>query len=64
MMEKFSPRKFKLKVKFPKNVIRIREALDKNDVISIINNCSEIKFKIYVILLASTWMRVLEELEV
>jgi hypothetical protein len=30
-----SPRKFKLKVKFPKNVTRIREALDKNDIINI-----------------------------
>jgi hypothetical protein len=35
-----SPRKFKLKVKFPKNIRRIREALDKNDITNILNSCS------------------------
>ena len=59
-----SPRKFKLKVKFPKNVSRIREALDKNDIINILNSCSEIKLKTYVMLLASTGMRAVEALSI
>src|SRR5688500_15445112 len=46
-----SPRKFKLKVRFPKNIRRIREALDKNDITNILNSCSEIKLKTYVMLL-------------
>jgi integrase len=57
-----SPRKFKLKVKFPKNIRRIREALDKNDITNILNSCSEIKLKTYVMLLASTGMRATEAL--
>jgi site-specific recombinase XerD len=55
-----SPRKFKLKVKFPKNIRRIREALDKNDIANILNSCSDIKLKTYVMLLASTGMRAIE----
>ena len=59
-----SPRKFKLKVKFPKNIRRIREALDKNDVTNILNSCSDIKLKTYVMLLASTGMRATEALSI
>ena len=59
-----SPRKFKLKVKFPKNIRRIREALDKNDIINILNCCSDIKLKTYVMLLASTGMRPVEALSI
>ena len=59
-----SPRKFKLKVKFPKNIRRIREALDKNDIINILNSCSDIKLKTYVMLLASTGMRAVEALSI
>ncbi|MGH9980016.1 MAG: tyrosine-type recombinase/integrase [Nitrososphaeraceae archaeon] len=59
-----SPRKFKLKVKFPKNISRIREALDKNDITNILNSCSHIKLKTYVMLLASTGMRATEALSI
>ena len=59
-----SPRKFKLKVKFPKNIRRIREALDKNDITNILNSCSDIKLKTYVMLLASTGMRATEALSI
>jgi site-specific recombinase XerD len=58
-----SPRKFKLKVKFPKNIRRIREALDKNDITNILYSCSEIKLKTYV-MLASTGMRATEALSI
>ncbi len=59
-----SPRKFKLKVKFPKNISRIKEALDKNDIINILNSCSNIKLKTYVMLLGSTGMRAVEALSI
>ena len=59
-----SPRKFKLKVKFPKNIRRIREVLDKYDVTNILNSCSDIKLKTYVMLLASTGMRATEALSI
>ena len=59
-----SPRKFKLKVKFPKNIRRIKEALDKNDITNILNSCSDIKLKTYVMLLASTGMRAVEGLSI
>ena len=59
-----SPRKFKLKVKFPKNIRRITEALDKNDITNILNSCSDIKLKTYVMLLASTGMRAVEALSI
>ena len=59
-----SPRKFKLKVKFPKNIRRNKEALDKNDITNILNSCSDIKLKTYVMLLASTGMRAVEALSI
>jgi integrase len=59
-----SPRKFKLKIKFPKNIRRIREALDKNDITNILNSCSDIKLKTYVMLLASTGLRAVEALSI
>ena len=34
-----SPRKFKLKVRFPKDIKRDKEAIDKNDIINILNGC-------------------------
>ena len=40
-----SPRKFKIKVRFPKIVMRNKEALDKNDIVRILNGCSDIKLK-------------------
>jgi integrase len=57
-----SPRKFKLKVKLPKVVRKTKEALSKEDVIDILNTCSDIRLKTYLMLLASTGMRPVEAL--
>ena len=57
-----SPRKFKLKVKVPKVVRQSKEALSKEDVADILNACSDIKLKTYVMLLAATGMRATEAL--
>jgi integrase len=59
-----SPRKFKLKVKLPKVVRKSKEALDKQDIINIINSCSDIRLKTYVMLLAATGMRAVEALSI
>jgi integrase len=59
-----SPRKFKIKVKLPKIIRRSKEALSKEDVIDILNACSNIKLKTYVMLLAATGMRATEALSV
>jgi integrase len=59
-----SPRKFKLKVKVPKVIRRNKEALDKQDIINILNSCSDIRLKIYVMLLAATGMRAVEALSI
>ena len=42
-----SPRKFRLKVKLPKVVRRNKEALSKEDVVDILNTCSDIRLKTY-----------------
>ena len=57
-----SPRKFELKVKLPKVVKKERKALSKNDIIEILNSCSDIRLKTYVMLLAGTGMRAVEAL--
>jgi integrase len=59
-----SPRKFKLKVKLPKVIRRKKEALSKEDIINILNNCSDIRSKTYVMLLAATGMRAVEALSI
>jgi integrase len=59
-----SPRKFKLKVKLPRLVRRSKEALSKEDIIDILNTCSDIKLKTYVMLLAATGMRATEALSI
>jgi integrase len=59
-----SPRKFKLKVKLPRVVRRNKEALSKEDIVDILNTCSDIRLKTYVMLLASTGMRAVEALSV
>lgn len=56
--------KFKLKVRFPKDIKRDKEAIDKNDIINILNGCSDIKLKTYVMLLASTGLRAIEALSI
>lgn len=59
-----SPRKFKLKVKLPKTVRKDKEALSKEDIIDILNVCSDIRLKTYVMLLAATGMRATEALSI
>jgi integrase len=51
------PRKFKLKVKLPKVVMKKKEALSKEDVIDILNICDNIRLRTYVMVLAATGMR-------
>jgi integrase len=57
-----SPRKFELKVKLPKSIRKNKEALSKEDITDILNACSDIRLKTYVMLLASTGMRAQEAL--
>lgn len=59
-----SPRKFKLKVKLPRTVRKNKEALSKEDISDILNACSDIRLKTYVMLLAATGMRATEVLSV
>jgi integrase len=59
-----SPRKFKLKVKLPKVVRKNKEALSKEDIANILNTCSDIRLKTYVMFLAATGMRAVEALSV
>ena len=53
-----SPKKFKLKIKLPRIVVKKKEALSKEDVIDILNTCDNIRLRTYVMLLAATGMRV------
>jgi integrase len=57
-----SPRKFKLKVRLPKPVIRHKEAIGKEEIRQILLKCSNIKLKTYLMLLAATGMRATEAL--
>ncbi|MBV9179191.1 MAG: tyrosine-type recombinase/integrase, partial [Nitrososphaeraceae archaeon] len=59
-----SPRKFKLKVKIPKSVRKSKEALSKEDIIDILNTCSDIRLKTYVMLVAATGLRAVEALSI
>jgi integrase len=59
-----TPRKFKLKVRFPKPIFRHKEAIDKEDIIKILNGCSNLRLKTYVMLLASTGLRATESLSI
>jgi integrase len=59
-----SPRKFNLKVQMPKAVRKSKEALSKEDVIDILDGCSEIRLKTYVMLLAGTGLRAVEALSI
>ena len=57
-----SPRKFKVKVKLPKEVRRDKEAISKQDITEIINACSNIRFKTYCMFLAATGCRAVESI--
>jgi integrase len=59
-----SPRKVKLKVKLPKAVKKDKEALSKEDIAEILNACSSIRLKTYVLLLAATGMRAAEAISI
>ena len=59
-----SPKKFKLKVRFPKTIFRHKEAIDKEDIIKILNGCSDLRLKTYVLLLSSTGLRATEALSI
>jgi integrase len=59
-----SPRKFKIKVKLPRIIRRSKEALSKEDIVDILNACSDIRVKTYVMLLAATGMRATEALSI
>ena len=59
-----SPRKFMLKVKLPRVVRKDIQALTKEDITNILNACSHIRLKTYVMLLASTGMRASEALSI
>jgi integrase len=57
-----SPRRYKMKVKLPKVIRKRKEALTKEDILNILNNCSDLRLKTYVMLLAATGMRAVEAL--
>ena len=59
-----SPRKFKLKVRLPKVIRKNKEALSKEDVVDILNACSDIRLKTYVMFLAAGGFRAVEALSV
>ena len=57
-----SPRVYKHKVRRPKVIKRVKEALEKKTIVEILNACSDIRLRTYVMLLASTGMRPSEAL--
>jgi integrase len=59
-----SATKFRLRIKLPKPIRRIKEALDKNDIRDIVNLCPDIRLKTYVLLLAGTGLRATEALSI
>jgi integrase len=59
-----SPRKFKLKVRLPKVVRKNKEALSKEDIVDILNACSDVRLKTYVMFLAAGGFRAVEALSI
>ncbi|MGH9976164.1 MAG: tyrosine-type recombinase/integrase [Nitrososphaeraceae archaeon] len=59
-----SPRKFKLKVRLPKIIRKNKEALSKEDIVDILNACSDIRLTTYVMFLAAGGFRAVEALSV
>ena len=59
-----NPRRFKSKVKLPRIVRKLKEALSKEDIIEILNVCDNIRLRTYVILLAASGMRATEALSI
>jgi integrase len=59
-----SPKKFRLKVRLPKSIRKEKEPLSKEDIVFILNACSTIRLKTYVMLLAATGMRASEAISI
>jgi integrase len=59
-----SLKKFKMKVRLPKAVRKSKDALTKDVIVEILNACSDIRLKTYVLLLAATGMRPTEALSI
>jgi integrase len=59
-----SPKKFSLKVRLPKSVRKEKEPLSKEDIVTILNVCSNIRLKTYIMLLAATGMRATEAVSI
>jgi integrase len=59
-----SPGKFKLKLKLPKVIRKSKETLSKEYIIDILNACSDIRLKTYVMLLTGSGMRATEALSI
>lgn len=53
-----------VKNRLPKDINRNKEAVDKDEIINILNNFSDIKLKTYVMVLACTGMRAVEALSI
>jgi integrase len=52
-----NPRKFKLKIKFPRIVREHKEAITKEKILKILETCSKFKLKCYILFLAATGCR-------
>lgn len=52
-----NPRKFKLKIKFPRIVREHKEAITKEEIVKILETCSKFKLKCYLLFLAATGCR-------
>jgi integrase len=59
-----SDTKFRLKVRLPKGVRNNKEAIDKDDIRDILNSCSDIRLKTFIVLLAGTGCRAVEALSI
>jgi integrase len=59
-----SQRKLKLKVRMPRVIRQSKEALTKEDIVNILNACSDIKLKTYCMFLAATGCRASEALSI
>lgn len=59
-----SPRKFRFKVRMPRVIRTDKEALQKNDIQTILNACHNIKLKTYVLFVAATGCRAEEAVSV
>ena len=59
-----SPKKFKMKVRLPKVIRKGKDALSKELILEILNACSDIRLKTYILLLAATGLRPTEALSI